>query len=424
MTCTEKNLPRLHSSKSQNSVLHYCDINALKSIVTNNSFWLSDSEFMNDPLEYEYGNRFVLFYFLQLYKLISGEEFSHKSGDTIRIDDLYFDILADEKNLIIDSAKSFYCENKDKLVIEEKIYKLCSIFLKKQRYKFYIGCFSNGDESLSQWRSYCKDAQGYAVNFDKDELKKFIDQVNKTIQMSFMLSGAQQIFDSIDDSQGKLLFCDDVKYTFENKISILESNILESLDRSFDYSFFLRLGIFYKKKDYASENEFRLVFMPNLLRLRSETVDERTQEDELMHSVVIGENGPEPMTAEDLQELKNDPMYQSRQNISKTMTNHLIDLYPKIFKKISKFRSSNHLMIEYFCIKDVVKSIDDIITFLGKKGLLMTKSEYKNNSTELPINKILTSPLFGEYQQKNIKYFISTLNKDIDVEKSSIFFRG
>jgi hypothetical protein len=114
----------------KNQILfHYTDLEGLKNIIDNNSFFFSNSAFLNDKQEFVKG-----------YK-----SFSKIVEDTII------------KNT-----------NTNSKPILEKLFKKISETEKSDR---YVACFSTTGDLLSQWRAYSNDGKGVCIGFDSNKLK-------------------------------------------------------------------------------------------------------------------------------------------------------------------------------------------------------------------------------------------------------------
>lgn len=117
---------------SDKIIYHYCDIDALVSIVSNQQLWMTAHTFLNDENEY-----------LEGLNLLVREIQQIKQNNPHALNSNQIDAL----NLI------------------EKEISNCMVF----------SCsFSEEGDLLSQWRSYCPDAGGFAIGFNEDKLRQAI----------------------------------------------------------------------------------------------------------------------------------------------------------------------------------------------------------------------------------------------------------
>lgn len=125
-----------------------------------------------------------------------------------------------------------------------------------ESFTYYAACFSEGRDTLSQWRSYADDASGVSIGFDSDyllnattlnESKMRYDMVNYNL-----LSVKEDIVFYI---LKKLV---NVKQRKGAQISVTDyANAISMAISSFVYD-----AVFYKNKAFAEEKEWRLVFYP------------------------------------------------------------------------------------------------------------------------------------------------------------------
>ncbi|WIV20239.1 DUF2971 domain-containing protein [Paenibacillus polygoni] len=111
-----------------NLIYHYTGAEALKSIVLNQSFWITKSDYLNDT---------------------------------------------SEQIMIMDLLKGFFKEQKMDKNVQKYIMDQLSKYLNE--YNHYILSFSKTDDSLPLWNYYSEN-EGYSIGIDKEE---FIEQLRK-----------------------------------------------------------------------------------------------------------------------------------------------------------------------------------------------------------------------------------------------------
>lgn len=119
----------VRSKPDDRVIYHYCDTNALLSILTNNKLWYTHAAYLNDTMEITRGVDICR-------SVIEGQ-------------------LKSTDDPVLQNAKS-YLQNAEK-------------------WQYYICCFSEAKDRLSQWRSYASDGDGFAIGFSSTELSVGID---------------------------------------------------------------------------------------------------------------------------------------------------------------------------------------------------------------------------------------------------------
>lgn len=111
-----------------NTLYHYTDLYGLKGIIENQSFFSSNSAYLNDKEEFYYG--------VKLFKDALSEYVKNDSNER--------DIIEEVSNELNNRSESYH----------------------------YVTCFSLEGDLLSQWRAYANDGKGIAIGFN---LKKLIE---------------------------------------------------------------------------------------------------------------------------------------------------------------------------------------------------------------------------------------------------------
>ena len=132
------------SEKPEKGIIYqYTDIGAMKGIVTNKELWATHFRYLNDENEFRYGLSKTS---EKIEEIVNGGSYQKKETK---------DFLKSMKNIV---------ENKEKVDELE-----C----------FYIVCFSEEKDKLSQWRGYGKKEKSACMGFDYESFKeKCKDQEN------------------------------------------------------------------------------------------------------------------------------------------------------------------------------------------------------------------------------------------------------
>lgn len=125
-------------------VYHYCSIDVFKKIILGKSIRLSDITKSNDSMEIMWITKYI--------KEIFEEEFQKEIKQT-----KYF--------------KASYSED----IFKELVERYFKDFFDEpyMMYSYFVCCFSEKGDLLSQWRGYADDGKGVAIGFDTDLLAEF-----------------------------------------------------------------------------------------------------------------------------------------------------------------------------------------------------------------------------------------------------------
>ena len=141
----------------------------------------------------------------ELYHYCSTEKaFNILKSRTIRMSDIQKTNDYRELSLffpkIFDYMESLYIQKPFRLkydlkVNEEALMEILDISYRYWRKRFesgefsnYVLCFSEVQDSLSQWRGYANNANGYCLGFDFEEIKSYCNKTNGVIQLEQVIS--------------------------------------------------------------------------------------------------------------------------------------------------------------------------------------------------------------------------------------------
>ena len=119
---------------------------------------------------------------------------------------------------------------------------------------YYVVCFSESSDSLSQWRGYANDATGVAIGFDK----QYLQQATDLRSMKFM----RVEYDKLKVREDLVNYIiEKFEEAKEDKGDFITStnyaNVVDAIIGSFVYN-----AVFYKSSAFSEEKEWRLVFYP------------------------------------------------------------------------------------------------------------------------------------------------------------------
>jgi hypothetical protein len=117
---------RIESSELDRVIYHYCDANALLSILHNKKLRFTHAAYLNDTLEIRHG--------VTICKQLLEERLKHNDSDPVLTNTVE------------------YLEN-------------------AERWQYYVCCFSESKDKLSQWRAYANDGDGFAIGFNTRDFR-------------------------------------------------------------------------------------------------------------------------------------------------------------------------------------------------------------------------------------------------------------
>lgn len=213
-------IPRCRAGEK---IFHYTDLGALKGIVTDQSFWVTKSDFLNDKDEFRYAYKVIK---KVCEELIPNEKNRHMVTKELK------QLLGTVNNVMDGELLSGW----------------------------YVLSFSREKDSLLLWTEFAK-SQGYCLEFDYACLTEGVGGgimldgtviYDKKEQIRLIKHTLQQLLQQNEERQklGKILFSQ--KELTDNKE--FYSFIVEFAVCSFVYS------MFFKKECFKEEKEYRFVF--------------------------------------------------------------------------------------------------------------------------------------------------------------------
>jgi len=190
---------------------HYTDLNALTSILSNHDLWLTNSRYSNDEHEITHG-----------YQVARS-------------------IIKQKRDNSDNAEYKEFCDNVNKMLNEPP-------------QGVYICCFCEKDNLLSQWRSYGENGSGISIGFDPYGFTRFTGPDLPPQEIGLMRLWKVFYKDEVkNDIIEKALDLNFEKYNNESQTS-LAKKAAEAIH------FFMPT---FKDKDFAEENERRLIFTPS-----------------------------------------------------------------------------------------------------------------------------------------------------------------
>lgn len=117
---------------------------------------------------------------------------------------------------------------------------------------FYVACFSEVEDSLSQWRGYCPSGFGYSIGFDGDKLREIAKPQGFSLQ--------QCIYSRRDQDQAVSQWVDSTLAIFTNSCPPTEEphSFCERIAGVF-LTEFIKFAPYMKDNAFVDEREWRLV---------------------------------------------------------------------------------------------------------------------------------------------------------------------
>ena len=223
----------------ENELCYYCNLSTFKSIIENQTFWLSDIHFMNDSSE----------------------------------ESLFLDALTDVMRNMQEKLSS---STKQHLNNAKDIYDLFTNIKHVYRNMAYICCFSYEiNDDLSQWRGYANDGKGLCIGFKKE----YIEKLSKPSDIKIIKRSENE---EPCNTLSEIVFAQDkIKYSDKEHISKEIEETISPIVKNYDNNektgkiiknfpdiwFYGKLHektykykVFYKNNSFESEKEYRICF--------------------------------------------------------------------------------------------------------------------------------------------------------------------
>ncbi|WP_329502693.1 DUF2971 domain-containing protein [Klebsiella aerogenes] len=199
------------------SIFHYTDLHGLLGIVSNNELWATNINFLNDSEESVHGCKCF-------------------------------------RNTISQASEEIIPENQKPALlkaIDNYERGKASRYDSVEKHVYSIS-FCKGEDKLSQWRGY-GNKQGVCIEFDKDELIKFVQNEFLTCVAKDVVYTSEK--NTVEMSKGLVDFFNSNEIDL---VKIRDSFILIAST----YNHLAKIIPFFKNDSFTEEDEFRLVFTP------------------------------------------------------------------------------------------------------------------------------------------------------------------
>jgi hypothetical protein len=142
----------LQTSETPAKLYHYTDSAGLKGIVDSKSIWLTHFRYTNDASEVTYGIKRAIEHIEGLISIADDELTKHTVNELLsgRVSS-----VKPSDVLLSAALKTLGTANIEMAT----------------RYQFFVACFSEHGDQLSQWRAYSNLVSGYAIGFARDVLR-------------------------------------------------------------------------------------------------------------------------------------------------------------------------------------------------------------------------------------------------------------
>lgn len=256
------NSPSMTTTKEH--LYHYTTQEGLLGILENNSLWATHYKFLSDYSEMSlFKNKLIEFVEHDALKSLK-KVYSEASKKIISADKEIAALNEDEKHDLAEDAAEFYYKEKTHVLINElynHIEQFCEIYITS----FCESHFSKDQDQhnnglLKQWLVYGKEG-GYAIEFNKNSLKKLIIEEKKRFNYKIFCNDVHY---SGDEEYYKEYFANDldnikcfVKERMQQKTigTTLTQPILDAL---------IRCTMFYKDERFIEEKEFKIIALPEI----------------------------------------------------------------------------------------------------------------------------------------------------------------
>lgn len=196
---------------SENTLSHYTSIEGMLAIIENNSFWMTDHRFLNDPLELIFGSKLIRTVFDTLEEEISTNPFKEL------VDWDYFN---------------------------RTLYDPC-VYTEDQRY--FTTSFCKAHDKLEQWIHYGQQTNGVSLVFD-ESISELFESVNADEgDIEYIIDGNK---DKVLNRFGRETI------SFMRHLSKEQSKTQRTIKLM---RYVLEKSIYIKSHNYSSEEEYRFV---------------------------------------------------------------------------------------------------------------------------------------------------------------------
>lgn len=205
-------------------IYHYTNLSSLKGIVTEHSFWVTKSDFLNDKNEFRYAYKVT--------KKVCEKLVPNEANRTL------FQKLLKVKIAELNT------------LVEDQVMSGC-----------YVLSFSKGYDSLLLWTEFAK-SQGYCMEFDYSQLRKGI---HKKMKMDgYVIYNKKEQYALVEHTFLRVLKRKEESRRILRKKLLSETELvteaeLDSFVSEFALCSFL-YSMFFKKECFKEEQEYRFVF--------------------------------------------------------------------------------------------------------------------------------------------------------------------
>lgn len=202
-----------------NTVYHYCNLETFFAIFSNSTIRLNNITKSNDSEE-------IIYLLPKMRKYC------------INLFNYYNDSFPDEYKLHSDFINN---------VFESKF--------NETALNFYVSCFSEEADLLSQWRGYANDACGVSIGFSTESLYPLVNSVHSSYNFSQVRYSLDDLYNQIDKSITELIKQNFIGNPKNDSLVLL--NIVD-----ITLSMILSNSILYKNPNFSEEKEWRLSYNP------------------------------------------------------------------------------------------------------------------------------------------------------------------
>lgn len=218
------------------TVYHYCSMDVFHKIISNKSIRLSDITKSNDSMEILWITKFIeeVFY----------EEFSKE----------------------IEKTKYFKDGFPEKVFRELVEHYSNDFFDEKQRiYSYFVCCFSENGDLLSQWRGYADDGNGVSIGFNTETLKaigmpKKGDLISSNV-FELNRMNYSELSQKASIRKAAISLIKELKIISKKSITNLKQESMKAYNKCFLELF--KMSIFMKNPFFKEEKEWRMCHWSN-----------------------------------------------------------------------------------------------------------------------------------------------------------------
>lgn len=237
------------------TLYHYTKQEGLLGIINGKKIWATDILYLNDATEFEYSVN-LLKNMIDLYLKSNQYPESISSLPSNSQDEKFFKLMLKSFPAPEDKIVPNLYGNPN-LLLDRTLKSFLELIDYMDEFRIFVFSLSEQEDSLSQWRGYCQNSNGFCLGFDTSRLKRtfstsynrfdFIECIYDTMEQEAKIKDF--IDELIKDLKVKALELDDIKKA--------KNDVFTEY-----WNKFIKIAVQYKNESFEGEREWRIVSPP------------------------------------------------------------------------------------------------------------------------------------------------------------------